>query len=161
MSAGTYPAVNWLSFRRIIDIPFETCAATLESWRRTGPGGELRIGRSLLRWPAGPDRHRGTHQIEVDLARGPLRPPLRMRLDVDRWSPSSAWTTLELIPCQRVRATAAYFRSGHLLLDSLTRSLRQHVPAQRPAGAGLASGHAVREGARHRERLRHPGRSRR
>jgi hypothetical protein len=68
---------------------------------------------------------RGTCRIEVGLARGPLRPPLRMRLDIDRWSPSSARTALELIPCQRVRPSAAYFRSGHLLLDSLACALRQ------------------------------------
>jgi hypothetical protein len=46
-----------------------------------------------------------------------------MRLDIDRWSASS--TALELIPGGRVRATAAYFRAGHFLLDSLTRSLLQ------------------------------------
>jgi hypothetical protein len=68
------------------------------------------------------------HEIEVALARGPLR-PLPMRLEIDRWSAPSM-TALELIPCQRVRPTATYFRSGHLLLDSLTHSLRQHLPAQ-------------------------------
>jgi hypothetical protein len=45
-----------------------------------------------------------------------------MRLDVDCWSPSS--TALELTPCRLVRATASYFRAGHLLLDSLTHSLQ-------------------------------------
>jgi hypothetical protein len=122
-------AVSWLSFRRIIDIPFGTCVAALESWQRMGQDSELRIGQSLLRWPIEHDRDRGTCQIEVGLARGPLRPPLRMRLDIDRWSPSSSRTALELIPCQRVRPTTAYFRSGHFLLDSLTHSLLQHLPA--------------------------------
>jgi hypothetical protein len=46
-----------------------------------------------------------------------------MRLNVDRWSRPSS-TALELIPCGRVRATARYFRAGHLLLDSLTHSLQ-------------------------------------
>ncbi|HSS88695.1 MAG TPA: hypothetical protein VLL69_05210 [Streptosporangiaceae bacterium] len=110
-----------LSFPRIIDVPFEICVATLESWQRTGHDGELRIGQSRLRWPIEHDRESGTYRIEVGLARGPLRPPLRMRLDIHRWSPSR--TALELIPCQLVRPTAAYFRSGHLLLDSLTHSL--------------------------------------
>ena len=123
--------VCWLSFPRIIDVPFEICVAVLESWRRTGQGGELHIGPSLLRWPIEHDRDCGTCRIEVGLARGPLRPPLRMRLEIDRWSPPSSRTALELIPCQRVRPTAAYFRSGHLLLDSLTHSLLQHWPAQR------------------------------
>jgi hypothetical protein len=69
------------------------------------------------------DRDLGTRRIQVHLARGPLHPPLRMRLDIDRWSSSS--TALELIPCRLVRPTPDYFRAGRLLLDSLTRSLRQ------------------------------------
>ena len=125
MSASTVPAREWLSFRRIVDVPFETCVAALDSWR-TGQGGELRFGGSLLRGPVEHDRDSGTCQIQVRLARGPLRPPLRMRLDIDRWSSSS--TAVELIPCGRVRPTAAYFRAGHLLLDSLTRSLSQPSP---------------------------------
>jgi hypothetical protein len=128
--ANRCPAVSWLSFRRIIDVPFGICMIALESWQRTGPGGELHIGQSLLRWPIEHDGDCSTSRIEVGLARGPLRPPLRMRLDVDRWYPSSSRIALELIPCQRVRPTAAYFRSGHLLLDSLTQSLLQHLPAQ-------------------------------
>jgi len=126
MSSAGY----WLSFPRVIDVPFETCVATLERWQRTGPGGELRLGRSLLRWPIEHDPDDGTRRIEVSLARGPLRAPLRMRLDIGRWSASSARTALDLIPCQPVRPTAAYFRSGHLLLDALTCALRQHRPAQ-------------------------------
>ena len=136
--------VCWLSFRRIIDVPFETCAATLESWQRMGPDDGLRVGQGLLRWPIEHDRESGTCRIEVGLARGPLRPPLRMRLDIDRWSTSFPRTVLELIPGRPVRPTAAYFRSGHLLLDSLTHSLLQH-PADRgchalPYARGQAAG---------------------
>jgi hypothetical protein len=123
MSAGMRPAVSWLSLPRIIDVPFETCVAALEGWPRTGQDGALHIGPGRLRGPVEPGPDRGTCRIEVGLARGPLRPPLRMRLEIDRWSPSPSRTALELIPCQRVRPTGAYFRSGHLLLDSLTRSL--------------------------------------
>jgi hypothetical protein len=119
--------VLWLSFPRLIDVPFETCVATLQSWQqRTGHDGELHIGPSLLRWPIEHDGSHGIYRIEAGLARGPLRPPLRMRLDIDRWSSSA--TAVELIPCERVRPTAAYFRAGHLLLDSLTRSLLQPLP---------------------------------
>jgi hypothetical protein len=118
-------ATIWLTFPRIIDIPFEECMAALESWQRPGRDGELRIGRSRLRGPIVHDRDGGTGQIEVGLARGPLRAPRRMRLEVSRWSPSSSRTTLELVPCGRVRPTAAYFRSGHLLLDSLAHSLQR------------------------------------
>ncbi len=35
-STGSGSAVGWLSFRRIVNIPFEACPAALESWRRTG-----------------------------------------------------------------------------------------------------------------------------
>jgi hypothetical protein len=131
MSAGTGRAVGRLSFRRIIDIPFETCVTALENWQRTEQDGELRIGQSLLRGPIENDRDSGTCRIEVCLARGPLRPLLRMRLNIDRWSWPPARTALELIPHDRVRPTAAYFRSGHLLLDSLTHSVPRHTPAQR------------------------------
>ena len=111
----------WLSFPRIVDVPFETCVATLESWQRAGQDGGLHIGQGVLRWPIEHDREHGTCRVEVGLARGPLRPPLRMRLEIDRWSPSR--TALELIPTQPARPAADYFRSGHLLMDALTRSL--------------------------------------
>ena len=132
MSTGTGTVPGWLSFRRTVDVPFETCLAAVESWQRTGPDGELRIGESRLRGPVEHDRDSGTRRIEVRLARGPLRPLLRMRLYIDRWSPSS--TALELIPCGRVRPTTAYFRAGHLLLGSLARSLSQQLPAARARG---------------------------
>jgi hypothetical protein len=109
------------SFRRIVDVPFETCVTALDSGQRTGQGGQLRFGDSLLHGPIEHDRDSATCRIQVRLARGPLRPLLRMRLDIDRWSASS--TAVELIPCGRVRPTAAYFRAGHLLLDSLAGSL--------------------------------------
>ncbi|MFY9931054.1 MAG: hypothetical protein WAK82_23950 [Streptosporangiaceae bacterium] len=121
---------GWLSFRRIIDIPFEACVAALESWQREECGG-LQAGHSQLRGPVEHDRGSGTCLVEVRLARGPLHPLLRMRLHVDSWSPSSR-TALELIPCRRVRATASYFRAGHLLLDSLTQALQ---PERRTPGA--------------------------
>jgi len=117
------PALGSPSFWRIVDVPFETCVAALDSWLRTGHGGELRFGGSQLSGPMGHDRDLGTRRIQVRLARGPLHPPLRMRLDIDRWSSSS--TALELIPGRLVRPTADYFRAGGLLLDSLTRSLAQ------------------------------------
>jgi len=116
------------SFRRISGIPFDACTAALESWQLTGHDGELRLGNSLLRGPIERDQHFGTCRIEVRLARGPLRPPARMRLDIEPWSPTA--TALELIPCQRVRPSAAYFAAGHRLLDSLTRPLPVRVPVQ-------------------------------
>ena len=126
MSADMIPAGGPLSFRRIMDVPFQTFVAALDGWQCTGHG-ELRVGESLLLGPVDHDREMGTRRIQVRLARGLLRPPLRMRLDIDRWSASS--TVVELIPCGRVRPTAAYFRAGHLLLDLLTRSLLQYMPA--------------------------------
>ena len=128
MTAGMCSAGRWLSFGRIIDMPFEACVAVLESWPYPAQDCGLRIGRSRLRGPV--DGEHGARQIEVRLARGPLRPPLRMRLEINRWSRSR--TAFDLIPDQRVRPTAAYFRSGHRLLDLLTHSLLQRSAAQHP-----------------------------
>jgi hypothetical protein len=138
------PALGPGSFRRIVDVPFETCVAALDSWQRTAQGGEVRFGDSLLCGPAERDPGSATCRIQVRLARGAWRPLLRMRLDIDRWSSSS--TAVELIPAGRVRLTAAYFRAGHRLLDSLTGHLLQPLPPARardtasqpavPAGAG-------------------------
>ncbi len=123
MSTSMVPALGSLSFWRIVDIPFETYVAALDSWLHTRPGSELRFGGSQLLGPMEHDRDLGTRRIQARLARGPLHPLLPMRLDVDRWSSSS--TALELIPSRLVRPTADYFRAGRLLLDSLTRSLPQ------------------------------------
>ena len=121
MSTSMVPALGSLSFWRIVDVPIETCVAALDSWLGTGHGGELWFGGSQLLGPMEHDRDVGTCRIQVRLARGPLHAPLRMRLDIDRWSSSSI--ALELIPSRLVRPTADYFRAGRLLLDSLTRSL--------------------------------------
>jgi hypothetical protein len=120
--------------------------AALDSWQQTDQDGEVRFGESLLCGPMERDPGSATRRIQVRLARGALRPLLRMRLDIDRWSSSS--TAVELIPCGRVRPTAAYFRAGHLLLNSLTRHLLQPLPPAQardtasqprvPVGAGRA-----------------------
>jgi hypothetical protein len=144
MGSGT----SWLSFQRVVDIPFEACVAALESWRREGCGGALQAGRSRWHGPVEHDQGSGTCRVEVRLARGPLRPLLRMRLDVDRWFPSSR-TALELIPCRRVRAAASYFRAGHLLLDSLTHSLQleREIQALAPPAGDKAETDTVRSGS--------------
>jgi hypothetical protein len=125
MGADLIPARGQLSFWRIVDVPFETWVTALGSWPFTGQGGQLRFGRSLLYGPAEHDRETGTWRVQVRLARGPLRPFLRMRLEIDRWSSTSS--AVELIPCGLVRPTAAYFTAGHLFLDLLTRSLSRLV----------------------------------
>jgi hypothetical protein len=154
------------SFRRIVDIPFETCVAALEGWRHQGHHSELQLGQSRLRGPVEHDRGSGTCRVEVRLAQGPLRRPWRMRLNVDCWSRPSS-TALELIPCGRVRATARYFRAGHLLLDTLTHSLQleQEVHAlDLPGGKSPAATHgtptpanAISQPATHAQRPPGPG----
>jgi hypothetical protein len=127
-----------LSFRRIVDIPFDACLAALGSRQRTGQDGELHLGQGLLHGPIEHDRDSGTCWIQVRLARGPLRRPLPMRLGID-WL-SSSRTALELIPGKRARPTAGYFRAGHRLLDSLTRALPAWVESNEPPpvdGSGL------------------------
>jgi hypothetical protein len=62
-----------------------------------------------------------------------------MRLDIEPWSPTA--TALELIPCQRVRPSAAYFAAGRRLLDSLTRPLPvQQCPDQDYLRAAVSAG---------------------
>jgi hypothetical protein len=123
MVTSVIPEIGSLSFWRIVDVPFETFAATLDAWLSTRQGGEVRFGRTQLLGPVEHDRELGTRRIQVRLARGPVYPMLRMRLEIDRWSSSS--TAVELIPGRLVQPTADYFRAGRLLLDSLTRSLSQ------------------------------------
>ena len=115
-------------FGRIVRIPFDAYMAALESWQLTGHDGEVRLGNSLLRGPIEHDDHFDTWRIQVSLARGPLRPPVRMRLEIAPWYTGA--TALELIPCQRVRPSAAYLAAGHRLLDSLTSPLPVRVPVQ-------------------------------
>src|SRR6516165_4758385 len=63
--------------------------AALERWQLTGHDRQLRLGQSLVRGPVERDRDLGTCRVEVRLGRGLLRPPLRMRLDIDRLSSTS------------------------------------------------------------------------
>jgi hypothetical protein len=119
--AGMRSMAGPVSFGRIVAVPFGAWVAALERWQLTGNDGELRLGQSLLRGPVERDQQLGSCRIEVHLGRGPLRPPVRMRLDIDRWS--AIHTALQLIPSQRVRPSAAYFRAGHRLLDSLTHAV--------------------------------------
>jgi hypothetical protein len=123
MGTSVIPEIESLSFRRTVDIPFQTCVAALDGWLRAAHRGELRFGAGQLLGPMAHDRDLGTRRIQVRLARGVLYLPLPMRLDIDLWSLSS--TALELIPGRLVRPTADYFRAGAALLDSLTRSLTQ------------------------------------
>ncbi len=123
VETGAYCGAGWLSFRRIVYIPFDACVAALDGSLLAGNHGEVHLGQSRLRGPVKHDRRSGTCRVEVRLARGPLRPAVRMRLNIDCWSPPPSSTALELIPSRRVRASASYFRAGHLLMDSLIHSL--------------------------------------
>ena len=116
------------SFRRIEEIPCEAFLAMLADWELTGDGSELCLGGSLLRGPVEQDHFFGTWRIEVRLARGRLRPPVRMRLEIAPWYAGA--TVFELIPCQRVRPSASYLAAGDRLLDSLTRTRPVRVPVR-------------------------------
>jgi hypothetical protein len=153
ISADMSAVPGTLSFWRIAHVPFAAWLAALERWQLTGHGSELRLGNSELHGPAEHDPHFGTCHIEVRLARGALRRPLRMQLDIDYWSATS--TALTLIPCQPVRPGTAYFHAGRRLLDSLTCAAgtaalqpRQNTPATRPSGHPLADGDAGNPGVR-------------
>ena len=117
-----------MSFRQIADIPFDAYMAALDSWQLTGHAANCASATACCEGRPSEDPHFGTTRIEVRLAYGPLRPAVRMRLEIEPWSPTA--TALELIPCQRVRPSAAYFAAGHRLLDSLTRPLPVRVAVQ-------------------------------
>src|SRR3984885_2022542 len=123
MTTSMIADLGSLSFWRIAAVPFDAYVAALDSWLPAKHGGELWFGGSQMLAPIEHDRDPGPRRIQGRLARGRLHLPLRMRLDIDRWSASS--TALELIPCRLVRPAPEYFRAGRLLLDSLTRSLLQ------------------------------------
>jgi hypothetical protein len=127
------PLTYLLSFQLVADVPFDAFMAAVEK-RLTEHGGELRLGNGRLLGPAEPDQFFGTRRLEVRLGRGPLRPAVRMRLDIAPWSPAA--TTLELIPCQRVKPSAGYFAAGRRLLDSLTPAVM--TPVSRRPGLGFS-----------------------
>ena len=154
MSTSMIPVLRSQSFWQIVDVPFETYVAALDSWLGTSHRGELRFGRSQLLGPLEHDRDVGTRRIQVRLARGPLLRPLRMRLDLDRWSASS--TAVELIPCGRVRPTAAYFRAGHLLLDAMIRAWSQHLSSAQDRDAASRGRVPAGSGSPGREEVRSP-----
>ena len=62
LSAG--PALAPGSFRRVMDVPFETCVAALDSCQRTARGGEVRFGDSLLCGPVERDPGSATCRIQ-------------------------------------------------------------------------------------------------
>ena len=97
MRTSMVPVLRSLSFSQIVDVPFETCVAAVDSWLRTGHGGGLRFGGSQLLGLMEHDRDLGTRRLQVRLARdhctrrcvcgwtstaGPHRPP--------QWSSSLA-----------------------------------------------------------------------
>jgi hypothetical protein len=57
-----------LSFRRIVDIPFATCVAALDSGQLTGQDRGPRTGPGLVCGPAEHDPDVGTCRIQVRLA---------------------------------------------------------------------------------------------
>ena len=64
-SADMCHAGGWLSFRRLIDLPFDAGLAAVESWQRTGQDIEPDVRHSLLRGPIEADRHSGTCRIQI------------------------------------------------------------------------------------------------
>jgi hypothetical protein len=118
-SAGTGKgsATGWLSFRRIVDIPFDACVAALHS-RLRGRDSELDVGGSRLRGPLEHDPGSGTCRVQVRLARGAAAAA----------AVHAAEHRLLVLPArQRARAHPLRARPGH----------RELLPG-RPPPAGLA-----------------------
>jgi hypothetical protein len=128
------------------------CSSLLGQLPRHGADCAIRLSRRHPLMPHCVSRRRRKpstaspqSQRDGNGVRQPSWRSMRRALASIRWSSSS--TALELIACGRVRPTAAYFRAGHLLLDSLTRSLPQHLP---PAQArDIVSQPPVPAGSRH------------
>src|SRR5579875_3456724 len=89
-----------LSLWRIVDVPFRTCVAALETWPHTG-----RDGWPVVCGPVEHDPDSGTCRVQARLARGPLRRALPMRLQADHWSSAPAHRAgthaLQARPAQR------------------------------------------------------------
>jgi len=116
--------------------------AALGSGQLTGPDGGRRVGQALVCGPAEHDRDCGTCLVQVHLARGPLRPPLRMRLQADHWSSSPPRTALETHP-PRARPAQRRLLPGRPpaagLPGPLARTARAdaaHGPRRQPAARG-------------------------
>jgi hypothetical protein len=60
MSTSMIPELRSMSFWRVVDVPFETFVATLDSWLRTKHAGELRFGGSQFLGSMEHDRDVGT-----------------------------------------------------------------------------------------------------
>jgi hypothetical protein len=116
---GMCPAPGLLSFRRIVDIPFDTCLAALHSWRLQGRDSELRLGPSQLRGPIEHDHGSGTCRVEVRLARGAAAPAAAHAAE--------RRLLVLLAATQRARTHPLWARPGHGTL----------LPG-RPPPAGLA-----------------------
>jgi hypothetical protein len=95
------------SFRQIADVRSTPTWPPLTAGSSPDTAANCASATACCEGRPSEDPHFGTTQIEVRLAYGPLRPPVRMRLEIEPWSPTA--TALELIPCQRVRPSAAYF----------------------------------------------------
>lgn len=100
MSAGSCSVPGGLAFRRIADIPCETCVAALE----TGSAPDGTANGTSAKPPAQADGTRSRLRYLPD--RGPpgpgtaAPPPRRMWLHIDRWSSPPSRTAFEPIPCK-------------------------------------------------------------
>lgn len=76
----------------------------------------------------------------VELARGRLRRPWKMRLRLTPWWPGGQPRTLvELTPEQRVPFSARYFDAGNAFLDGVVSDLLRQHPAEQPGPEHLVA----------------------
>jgi hypothetical protein len=112
-----------VTFVRRLDVPFETAVDRFDQWWRVGSRGEvIDVAGSRLVGPPKRGDGGGERRVGVLLGRRSLHAPLRMDLQIVRWS-ASFGTTIELLPLRRLHPGQGYFRDGHLLLDRVTAAV--------------------------------------
>ena len=116
-STATFTTViRSTTFRRLIDVPGDSLATTLDAWwsRSSHDDGHLRL-----------DQITNDHGLFV--LHGTLRMvALSRRIPIEiRLSPYlGSWSFLELTPQRPTPATRIYFRTGHDSLDHFVATLR-------------------------------------
>jgi hypothetical protein len=125
--------VSGTSFLRLVDLPFATVAAALESlWEREQRGGFVTVGTGAH--VGRPEVANGIGRVRVIMERrwGRISSSLPMELEIAPWSDSRPVTRLELVAGRRVRATRRYFLAGHLVLDAIIEELTSQVVRRQP-----------------------------
>ena len=142
--SGMSAARAWLSFRRIVDIPFGTCAAALGCGQLTGPDGGRRAGRPLACGPAEHDPATGSCRADRQVRRAPAQNTRISRTEHPNMQPPVPSTSKsENAPDRRFRRSLPMGR----LSRSVTRAECSAGADDRYAGDGGLAQESLHEPA--------------